>query len=63
MLQIETKKLLGPLMLDNSAFFFPLLFRSIVGMALTNCNRFKSKDKFVVAGLNTLFGSVFFIGP
>ena len=59
MLQFETKQLLGPLMLDNSAFFFFLLFRSIVDMALINCNRFKSKNMSLVVGLNTLFCSVF----
>ena len=65
MFQIETKKLLGLIMLDNSGFFpFLSRFRSLVGMVLIDCNRFKSKTKFVLVGLKTLFCNVvFFTGP
>ena len=58
MFQIDTKILHGPLMLDNSAFFFSYSFRTLVGMVLINCNRFKSKNKFLVVGLKFLFCSV-----
>ena len=60
---METKKLHGPLMLENSAFFFSFLFRSLVGMVLIDCKGFKSKNKFLVAGLKTIFCRVFLTGP
>ena len=32
-------------------------------MVLIDCNRFKSKNKFLVVGLKTVFCSAFFTGP
>ena len=55
MFQIKTKKLLGPLMLDNFAFCSPFLVRSLVDIVLIDCNRYKSKDKFLVVDFKTLF--------